>query len=148
MSLGPAHAVWPCLQGDINHWVPALDHFDAFLEECTTKRADVQLKLGEEGVPSDPAFPIDSCLAVLNATCVLLENCSNKAAYNSSEVRTVWLARPAAWWTTAAATPATRAAACIGSPSISLAATSAAPQQVQWAVAVASLQAAAQLIIR
>jgi hypothetical protein len=75
------------LQGDINHWVPVLDHFDSFFEEYTSKRADVQLRLGEEGVEADPPFPTAVCLAVLSATCVLLENCSNKAAYNSSEVR-------------------------------------------------------------
>jgi E3 ubiquitin-protein ligase HUWE1 len=75
------------LQGDINHWVPVLDHFDSFFEEYTSKRADVQLRLGEEGVQADPPFPTAACLAVLSATCVLLENCSNKAAYNSSEVR-------------------------------------------------------------
>jgi hypothetical protein len=76
---------WP-LQGDINYWVPVLDHFDSFFEECISNRADVQLKSGEADVAADPPFPTDSCLAVLNATCVLLDNCSNKAAYNSSEV--------------------------------------------------------------
>jgi hypothetical protein len=64
-----------------------LDHFDSFFEEYTSKRADVQLRVGEEGVEADPPFPTAACLAVLSATCVLLENCSNKAAYNSSEVR-------------------------------------------------------------
>jgi hypothetical protein len=64
-----------------------LDHFDSFFEEYTSKRADVQLRLGEEGVEADPPFPTAACMTVLSATCVLLENCSNKAAYNSSEVR-------------------------------------------------------------
>lgn len=74
------------LQGDINHWVPVLDHFDSFFEQHISKRADVQLKLGEEGVDADPPFPAEDCLAVLGATCTVLENCSNKAAYNSGEV--------------------------------------------------------------
>jgi hypothetical protein len=74
-----------CLQGDINHWVDVLDHFDSFLEQRVSQRADVQLRV-QQGAPADPPFPTATCLAVLSATCVLLENCSNKAAYNSSEV--------------------------------------------------------------
>lgn len=74
------------MQGDINHWVPVLDHFDAFLEKYVSTRADVQLKLGEEGEVEDSPFPTDDVLAVLRATCSILENCSNKGAYNSSEV--------------------------------------------------------------
>jgi hypothetical protein len=75
-----------CLQGDINHWVAVLDHFDSFFEQRVAQRSDVQM----QGVVAaeDPPFPTEACLAVLSATCVLLENCSNKAAYNSSEVRT------------------------------------------------------------
>lgn len=70
-----------CVQGDINHWVAVLDHFDSFFEQQVSQRNDVQLQAGD-----DPPFPTETCLAVLNTTCVLLENCSNKAAYNSSEV--------------------------------------------------------------
>jgi hypothetical protein len=62
-----------------------LDHFDSFFEQKVSQRSDVQLQ--GEGAAEDPPFPTDTCLAVLSATCVLLENCSNKAAYNSSEVR-------------------------------------------------------------
>lgn len=62
-----------------------LDHFDSFFEQRVSQRSDVQLK-AEEGAADDPPFPTDTCLAVLSATYVLLENCSNKAAYNSSEV--------------------------------------------------------------
>lgn len=76
--------IW-LVQGDINHWVAVLDHFDSFLEQKVSQRSDVQLQ--GEGAAQDPPFPTDTCLAVLSATCVLLENCSNKAAYNSSEVR-------------------------------------------------------------
>lgn len=76
------------MQGDINHWVPVLDHFDELLEQHVSSRADVQLRVGEPGVPTDPPFPTDSCVALLATTSVLLENCSNKAAYNSSGVRT------------------------------------------------------------
>ena len=73
------------LQGDINHWVAVLDYFDSFLEQQVSQRSDVQLY--SKGETPDPPFPSEACLAVLNTTCVLLENCSNKAAYNSSEVR-------------------------------------------------------------
>lgn len=74
-------ALFCCLQGDINHWVAVLDHFDSFFEQQVSQRNDVQLQAGD-----DPPFPKEACLAVLSTTCVLLENCSNKAAYNSSEV--------------------------------------------------------------
>lgn len=72
------------MQGDINHWVAVLDHFDSFFEQQVSQRSDVQLQ--GEAAAEDPPFPTEACLAVLNTTCVLLENCSNKAAYNSSEV--------------------------------------------------------------
>lgn len=75
------------LQGDINHWVAVLDHFDSFFEQRVSQRSDVQMQ--GEAAAEDPPFPTEACLAVLSATCVLLENCSNKAAYNSSEVRTL-----------------------------------------------------------
>lgn len=82
------HDLLPCvlLQGDINHWVAVLDHFDSFFEQRVSQRSDVQMQ--GEAAAEDPPFPTEACLAVLTATCVLLENCSNKAAYNSSEVRT------------------------------------------------------------
>lgn len=77
--------VWVCIsQGDINLWVAVLDHFDSFFEQRVSQRSDVQLF--SNGEAPDPAFPTAACLAVLSTTCVLLENCSNKAAYNSSEV--------------------------------------------------------------
>lgn len=65
-----------------------LDHFDSFFEQRVSQRADVQLRVADGGGGSadDPPFPTAACLAVLSATCVLLENCSNKTAYNSSEV--------------------------------------------------------------
>eukprot|EP00882_Tetradesmus_deserticola_P034397 GHRQ01039440.1.p1 GENE.GHRQ01039440.1~~GHRQ01039440.1.p1 ORF type:complete len:219 (-),score=90.14 GHRQ01039440.1:148-804(-) len=85
---------WTFDKGDINHWVSVLDHFDSFFEEFTSKRADVQLRLGEAGVEADSPFPTTGCLAVLSATCVLLENCSNKTAYSSSEHLTNLLAAP------------------------------------------------------
>jgi hypothetical protein len=37
-----------------------LDHFDTFFEEFVSNRADVQLKLGEEGVEEDPPFPSET----------------------------------------------------------------------------------------
>jgi hypothetical protein len=85
MALNVCCAAVCYLQGDINHWVAVLDHFDSFFEQQVSQRSDVQLQGG--AAAEDPPFPTEACLAVLSATCVLLENCSNKAAYNSSEVR-------------------------------------------------------------
>jgi len=81
---GPIMCNISLLQGDINHWVTVLDHFDSFFEERVSQRSDVQLQ--GDGAVQEPPFPTEACMAVLNTTCVLLENCSNKAAYNSSEV--------------------------------------------------------------
>lgn len=72
------------LQGDFHHWVPVFNHFDAFFEEHIKPRSDLQLKVGP--AKADPPFPVDNCLAVLRATAVLLEHCSNKQLYNSYEV--------------------------------------------------------------
>lgn len=69
----------------MQHWIGALNHFDAFYEECTKRRADVQLDL--PAATPDPPFPVDSCLAVLAATTAILENCSNKQLWASHEVR-------------------------------------------------------------
>lgn len=77
-------SVLACLQGDINHWVAVLDYFDGFFEQQIAQRSDVQL---QDQAVQDPRFPTETCLAVLHTTCVLLENCNNKAAYTSSEVR-------------------------------------------------------------
>lgn len=72
------------MQGDFNHWVPVFNHFDSFFEEHVKPRSDLQLKTAV--TKPDPAFPVDSCLAVLRATAVLLEKCSNKQLYSSYEV--------------------------------------------------------------
>lgn len=72
------------LQGDVQHWVAALDHFDQFFDECTQQRADVRLALPDAA--PDPPFPVEATLAVLRATAVILENCGNKSLYASHEV--------------------------------------------------------------
>lgn len=64
--------------------MPVFNHFDAFFEEHIKPRSDLQLKVGP--AKADPPFPVDNCLAVLRATAVLLEHCSNKQLYNSYEV--------------------------------------------------------------
>jgi hypothetical protein len=96
------HGAMLSLQGDIHHWTPVLDHFDAFLEEAAA-RSDVQLLSRGPGLQPEQPFPADTIEAVLGVTCALLENCSNaRAVYNSSEVSStkacmhVWLAHAAA----------------------------------------------------
>jgi hypothetical protein len=104
---------WPCvtlhtLQGDIHHWIPLLDHFDAFFQQHIQGRHDLQLDYGDADqqggspggaaaaqqqaagqggeVAADPVFPTVAVLEVLRVTTLLLEGCSNKHLYNSYEV--------------------------------------------------------------
>ena len=72
------------LQGDFNHWTPLFNHFDAFLEKHTTPRQDLQLDW-TDGTP-DPPVPTAEVLAILRVTAAILENCSNKHLYQSTEV--------------------------------------------------------------
>lgn len=73
-----------CTQGDVHHWIPLLDHFDAFFEQYVAPRPDLKLVYdGEE----PPPFPTDDVLAVLGVTTAVLEHCSNKHLYNSYEAR-------------------------------------------------------------
>lgn len=76
----------------MHHWVPLLDHFDAYLERHVKDRHDLALRVeGEGGAdgggPPDPPFPAADLLAVLRVTTTILENSSNKHLYNSFEVR-------------------------------------------------------------
>jgi hypothetical protein len=73
------------VQGDLQHWVPALNRFDSFFEERIKPRQDVGLQFadGEEA----GEFPGAACLAILHATSAILDNCSNKQLYGSVEVR-------------------------------------------------------------
>ncbi len=65
--------------------MPALNRFDSFFEERIKPRQDVGLQFadGEEA----GEFPGAACLAILQATNVILDNCSNKQLYGSVEVR-------------------------------------------------------------
>lgn len=81
-------------QGDLYQWVGLLNHFEAFFDEYVKPRQDLQLKF--EGDAKDPEFPTQNCLEVLKATAVILENCSNKHAYNSFEVRVRFMPRACA----------------------------------------------------
>ena len=86
-------------QGDLNHWVPLLNHFDEFLEELVKARPELALTYppaadprpqhaGSNGstAPADGSFPVAACVEVLRAPSVILENCSNKQLYQSYEV--------------------------------------------------------------
>jgi E3 ubiquitin-protein ligase HUWE1 len=112
---------WPCvtlhtLQGDIHHWIPLLDHFDAFFQQHIQGRHDLQLDYGDADqqggspggaaaaqqqaagqggeVAADPVFPTVAVLEVLRVTTLLLEGCSNKHLYNSYEHLSLLLAAP------------------------------------------------------
>lgn len=81
------------VQGDFNHWVALLNYFDTFFEEQIKPRQDVNLKFGDSpGGKDDPPFPTLATVAVLKATCIILENCSNKHLYLSYEVKLCCLA--------------------------------------------------------
>ena len=86
-----------CLQGDFNHWVELFNLFDEVLEGANKDRPE--LGLGEPasgGKPASelPPFPEETCIAILRTTSVILEHCSNKHLYHSSDVsgaRRVWV---------------------------------------------------------
>ena len=98
----------PCVQGDVHHWTPLLDHFDSFFETYIKDRRDLQLtygassdaagggasgaaaaqqQLGQGGLGGQlgPPFPGQAVLQVLRVTTLILEGCSNKHLYNSYE---------------------------------------------------------------
>ena len=82
----------------MHHWVPLLDHFDAFLEAYIKGRVDLTLEYGDPADASSPQppqpqqaaellpFPTQAVLEILRVTTLLLEGCSNKHLYNSYEV--------------------------------------------------------------
>ena len=72
------------LQGDFHHWVPLFNFFDAFFERHVQSRSDLQLK--SESAETAPALPSRNLVAILRVTASILENCSNKHLYCSSEV--------------------------------------------------------------
>lgn len=84
------------LQGDIYHWLPLLNHFDAFFDEVVLPNKSLHLWCDDEMSAAgldlaqqqklDQNFPVTDCLAVLRVTAVLLDNCSNKQLFASYEV--------------------------------------------------------------
>ena len=104
---------WPFPRGDLYHWIPALDHFDAVLEQFVqeyglnkgpqTKRFGTQiLQKGLSG-PGEAEFHCGSSAkevqaqgfeedgdrhlieAILLFSRMLMDNCGNRSLYNSSE---------------------------------------------------------------
>jgi hypothetical protein len=71
-------------QGDFYHWATLFNHFDELLERFLSQRKDVHLKFKDDG--HDTPFPSASILAILRASAIILENCSNKHLYHSYEV--------------------------------------------------------------
>ena len=69
-------------QGDLMHWVPVLNHFDAFFEAHVAPRGEETLSsVSPLGAP----FPAEPARWIVRASCVLLENCANKHVYGSCE---------------------------------------------------------------
>lgn len=64
--------------------MPVLNHFDDFYATRTSNRADVCLY--PAGKQDSTPFPKEECLQVLRVTTLLLDNCSNKHIYTSTEV--------------------------------------------------------------
>ena len=65
------------------HWVPVLNHFDAFFEAHVAPRGEEILSSvsPRDGAP----FPAEPARWIVRASCVLLENCANKHVYGSCE---------------------------------------------------------------
>ena len=77
-----------CLsQKDLHHWIPLLNHFDAYLEKMLSGRQD--LVLSDLSKPPETELPTRNLLAVLKTTCVLLRVCAQKHIYRSLEVRSL-----------------------------------------------------------
>eukprot|EP00198_Chlamydomonas_reinhardtii_P000104 XP_001689439.1 predicted protein [Chlamydomonas reinhardtii] len=79
---------WTYDKGDFNHWVELFNLFDEVLEGANKDRPE--LGLGEPasgGKPASelPPFPEETCIAILRTTSVILEHCSNKHLYHSSD---------------------------------------------------------------
>ena len=73
----------PAAQGDFQHWIPVMNHFDDFFDAHVKSRKDLQLL----ALPSDERepFPVEACLWILKATNVILDNCTNRHMYESTE---------------------------------------------------------------
>ena len=68
------------------HWVPVLNHFDAFFETHVAAREDEDAKNNspQTGFAS-ASFPAEPTRWIVRASCVILENCANKHVYDSCE---------------------------------------------------------------
>jgi E3 ubiquitin-protein ligase HUWE1 len=68
------------------HWVPVLNHFDAFFETHVAAREDEDAKKSspQTGFAS-ASFPAEPTRWIVRASCVILENCANKHVYDSCE---------------------------------------------------------------
>ena len=65
------------------HWVPVLNHFDAFFEtHVAPSSEDGSARGGEE---AKKLFPAEPTRWIVRASCVILENCANKHVYSSGE---------------------------------------------------------------
>ncbi|GIL92299.1 hypothetical protein Vretimale_18444 [Volvox reticuliferus] len=73
---------WTYDKGDFNHWVPLFNFFDDVLEEAIKDRPELNLSDSTPQQQPGP-FPVETCLAVLRTTAIILEHCSNKHLYQS-----------------------------------------------------------------
>ena len=67
------------------HWVPVLNHFDAFFETHVAAREDEDAKKNSPQTFNEKTFPAEPTRWIVRASCVILENCANKHVYDSCE---------------------------------------------------------------
>eukprot|EP00228_Micromonas_bravo_P001410 CAMPEP_0203008234 /NCGR_PEP_ID=MMETSP1401-20130829/7455_1 /ASSEMBLY_ACC=CAM_ASM_000894 /TAXON_ID=38833 /ORGANISM="Micromonas pusilla, Strain CCAC1681" /LENGTH=134 /DNA_ID=CAMNT_0049749895 /DNA_START=157 /DNA_END=557 /DNA_ORIENTATION=- len=77
---------WTFGKGDLMHWVPVLNHFDAFFETHVAAREDEDAnKNSPQTGFASASFPAEPTRWIVRASCVILENCANKHVYDSCE---------------------------------------------------------------
>ena len=74
------------MQRDLQHWIPLLNHFDAYLTKHLSSQPEEAVdKVTCLGQTSD--FPQRNVLGILRVTQQVVKHCVNKQTYNSVEVR-------------------------------------------------------------
>ena len=75
-------STWDHPRGDLYNWIPVLDRFDAILEKINMESGcAVGAQMKEFDVTSRTLL-----IAILRATRLLIENCTNRSIYNSYDV--------------------------------------------------------------
>lgn len=75
---------WPWPRGDLHHWAPTLNRFDAILENTLTQYGITDLQY-HDFTPNTKRLIV----SIIRFTRLLLESCTNRKIYNSYEVNFV-----------------------------------------------------------